>query len=125
MFCSSKVTEMDKVEAYLDKIQQEQIALVLSIGGLLMTAYRLYKDYLTRAARACANLDPKEKRLCMLKYKIDGKRKQLATLTSLVAKCRQTKNPDECLDKLRQKIESCRQQLDYFRERYNAEKEKP
>ena len=115
---------MDKVQTYLDKIQQEQIMLVLSVGGLLMTAYRLYKDYLTKAARACANLDPKEKRLCMLKYKIDGKRKQLVTLTSLLSKCRQTKNPDECLNKLRQKIEVCKQQLDYFRERYNTGKEK-
>ena len=123
MFYSSKVTEMDKVQTYLDKIQQEQVTLALSVGGLLMTAYRLYKDYLTKAARVCANLDPKEKRLCMLKYKIDGKRKQLTTLTSLVTKCRQTRNPDECLNKLRQKIEACRQQLDYFRERYNKEKE--
>jgi len=116
---------MDKVQTYLDKIQQEQVALVLSVGGLLMTAYRLYKDYLTRAARACANLDPKEKRLCMLRFKIDGKRRQLTALTSLLSKCRQTKKPDECVDKLRQKIETCRQQVDYFRERYNAEREKP
>jgi len=116
---------MDKVQAYLDKIQQEQMMLVLSVSGLLMTAYRLYKDYLTRAARACANLDPKEKRLCMLRFKIDGKRRQLAALRSLLTKCRQTRKPDECVDKLRQKIETCRQQLDYFIERYNAEKEKP
>jgi len=108
------------IENYLNKIQtqQEQLIMALSVAGLFMSAYRLYKDYLTRAARACADLPHKEKTLCILRYKITGKSRELAQLKRNIGKCSTTKDPKKCTERVQQKIDKVQDQLNYFKERY-------
>jgi len=97
---------MDNLDKQLERIQTNEVALMIGISAasLLMTAYKTYKDYLTKAARQCSGLPPKEKAICMVRAKMYSKNVQLQTIKGAMGKCSKDKNPEKCKLKLGTKI---------------------
>ena len=96
---------MNKLDEHLDRIQQEVALMIgISAASLLMTAYKTYKDYLTKAARQCSGLPPKEKAICMVRAKMHASNVQLQTVKGSMAKCAKTKDPEKCKIKLGNKV---------------------
>lgn len=96
-------------EQYLDYLQELPITAMgamtgMSIAMMSLDAIKWYKMNLTKAAKACKNLQNEEKQLCMLDYKIDGKRKQIDTLKRHQAECEVHKNPSKCREQMQKKI---------------------
>lgn len=79
---------MKLIDNYLDTIQEVlPIMVAFSAASVSMGAFNLYKQHLTKAARTCRDLPAKEKSVCMLNYKLQGKKIQLAKLKDGLGKC--------------------------------------
>lgn len=102
------------VQKYLDNLQEETLQEVdptlLAISatsaafGITNMAFRLYKDYFSKAARKCKDLSAREKSLCMLKAKLDAKKEQLGQIKKKSSECSKTRKPPKCRLKLGEKI---------------------
>ena len=79
---------------------------------IILVSYKVYKLYLSKAARACSNQGTKElKKKCIKKYKIEALKAQIKDLTSAKTGCKETKNPQKCAAKVDQKINSIKLKL--------------
>jgi len=120
---------MENLDSYLDKIQLQEIepltALIIvgataGVVNAINLTYRTYKEYLTKAGRACSELTERERAICMLHYKIEGKEKQLSQLQKLVEKCKQNKHVQKCKIKLAQEIQKIKNEIKRMNERIKA-----
>jgi len=78
-----------------------------AITAMIAISYKFYKDFLSKAAKACKGKKGEEKKDCMKKYKIEGKKKRLSLLMKAKTKCSQ----DECKSKLQKQIDKVKSQL--------------
>lgn len=78
--------------------------LAISATSLLMNAYKIYKEYLSKAARQCNTMTGRDKSLCMTKYRLDATKAQMEKLRKDMSKCKEAKYPEKCEDKLKEKI---------------------
>lgn len=109
---------MDYLDFYLQEIQEEEpieevspLLAAFSAAGLLMSAYNIYKQYFTRAARACKDLPPREKGVCMWNWKLKGKQKEYMALKQGMAKCGQN---EKCKMKIGAKLQKVAQQVQFI-----------
>jgi len=71
---------------------------------------------LNAAAKACSTITmPKEKSMCMLKFKVNGKKQMISKLQSTKSACKGNKS---CIDKINKKIKTQQNQLKAFDEQY-------
>ena len=112
---------MHLLDFYLDNIQEEQyieevspLLVGLSAASLTVAAFNAYKQYLTKAARTCKNLPPREKGVCMWNFKFQGKKKELQILKGSISKCNKTKDPKQCMLKLKEKAIKISQQVQFI-----------
>lgn len=106
------------LDKYLDEIQEvAPIMLAVSAASLSMTAFNLYKQHLTKAARACKDLTPREKSICMLRFKMSGKKLQLAKLKDGMTKCNKSKNPKSCKQSLVNKAKKVGEEIKFLAKR--------
>lgn len=94
--------------------------LAISATFLLMNAYRIYKEYLTKAARQCGTMTGRDKSLCMTKYKLDATKAQMEKLRKDLSKCKEAKNPDKCEEKLKEKIKKLQDKHKKLFRRYRS-----
>ena len=120
---------MNSLDHYLEFIQTEapipamvgKLAggAVKKAGGMspaymaLMTAPHLiklgkfaYNKIFSKAHKACTGMPEADKNMCLRKFKLQAFTNQLRTLRSSLSKCRDTKDPNECKDKLNVKIKA-------------------
>jgi hypothetical protein len=120
---------MNSLDHYLEFIQTEVAAPALigklaggavkTAGGMspayiaLMTAPHLIKagkfafnKIFSKAQKACTGMPEADKNMCLRKFKLQAFTNQLRTLRSSLSKCRDTKDPNECKDKLNVKIKA-------------------
>jgi hypothetical protein len=102
------------VDEYLDNIQEAIPLVAFSAASLLMTAFNLYKNHLTRATRRCKDLPPREKSICMLNSKILAKNVQLQSLKSNFSKCEKSKSSDECKLKFAKKMKELANEIKFL-----------
>jgi len=82
----------------------------LIVGGIALAAlattlaFKVYKNYLSRAAKACQGKKGAEKQQCMRKVKMDARKQKIMSLTKAQSVCSKTKNPEKCVAKLKLKI---------------------
>jgi hypothetical protein len=115
------------VDKYLEKLQEEDLQEIeptmLAIGatsatfGILNGAFRLYKDYFNKAARACKDMPPREKSICMVKAKVDAKKSELAEIKKKASQCSKTNNPSKCRQKLGDKVKKISDQIKFLSQR--------
>jgi hypothetical protein len=79
--------------------------ITISIAVLIASAFYVYKNYLTKAARACENFSGPKKEICKIKYKISGCDAAIKKLQSNMKLCKQKKNPEKCASSLNKQIE--------------------
>lgn len=109
---------MNLLEDYLENIQEAiPLMLAFTAASLSMSAFSIYKQYLTRAARSCKDLPTKEKAICMLRYKVQGKKAQLSKLNGSVPKCNKTKDAELCKQKLLNKARKVGSDIEYLAKR--------
>lgn len=79
-----------------------------AIGGLALAtvigygAYKIYKNYLSKAARSCAGKP--DKSACMQQYKNNAIKAQITKLKADSGKCSKSKDPDKCKASIQSKI---------------------
>jgi len=81
----------------------------IAVGGLvaffLYVAAKALKERMSEAYRSCKPIkNSKERKRCMLRFKIDAMQKQLEVLKKGYATCDKTKNPSKCKRQLLDKI---------------------
>lgn len=76
----------------------------LAAGVITWAAYKLYKRFLSDAAKSCKNLSGKEKTICMLKYQLKGLEQAKMALTKAATTCGKSNKPAECREKMGKKI---------------------
>lgn len=123
---------MSSLDHYLEFIQLDEAAAAIAFGlgkgaaaaggkiaGMspaylaLMTAPHLIKlgkfafnKIFSKAQKACAGMPEADKNMCLRKFKLQAYTNQLNTLRSSVGKCKDTKDPNECKDKLNVKVKA-------------------
>jgi len=70
-------------------------------GAGLLAAYKIYKSFFSKAARACSGKSGDEKKACMAQYRLRALRAQIAALTKAKSSC---KGDAKCIAKLDAKI---------------------
>jgi hypothetical protein len=81
------------------------------VGGIaaaalaITLAAKVYKNYLSKAARACKGKKGPDKQQCMRKAKIEAQKQKVMSLTKAQGTvCKKNKNPEKCVAKLKLKI---------------------
>lgn len=120
---------MSSLDNYLESIQTEAPipAMIGKLAGAgakraagmspaymaLMTAPHLiklgkfaYNKIFSKAQKACTGMPEADKNMCLRKFKLQAFTNQLRTLRSSISKCKDTKDPNECKDKLNVKIKA-------------------
>jgi hypothetical protein len=69
------------------------------------TGAKLYKGYLSKAARACAGKTGAEKQKCMEKFQREAAQIRLEYLKSSIGKCKNSINPELCTKMIKEQIE--------------------
>ncbi len=83
-----------------------------AIAALVITvAYKTYKRFLSKAAKACNNKGGALKTSCMNKYKRDAMKKQVSDLAKGSTACSKTKDPAKCKQKIQTKIRRLKSKL--------------
>ena len=72
---------------------------------------KLYKRFLTKAARACKGKSGTEKTLCMKEYRIKALEMQIKELQKAKKYCAKSKNPVKCKHLLDSKIYKLRMKI--------------
>ncbi len=84
---------------------------------LIKMAVDAYKNNFSKAAKACKGYAAEEKRICMLRAQITGKKAGLTKLQTNIDKCSKDKNPEGCRIKVSQKIQKMQQEVGYLMQR--------
>jgi hypothetical protein len=83
-----------------------------AIAALVITvSYKVYKRFLSKAARMCKNLGGDAKTSCMNKYKRDSLKAQLGEIQKGKSICKKSKDPGKCVLKLDKKIHKIKVKL--------------
>lgn len=77
----------------------------VTLAALLATlSYSIYKDTFSKSEKACKGKKGLEKNACILKFKIEGKKRQLDKLRKSLTICAKAKNGAKCKAKIGRKI---------------------
>jgi len=88
------------------------------LGGTAASAmaatisYKLKKKHLERMGPQCDKEKGQAKKVCYNKIKRDAIRVEILSLSSMKIKCRKTKNSDECIKKIEQRIKELQNRMD-------------
>jgi hypothetical protein len=77
------------------------------IGGALI----YFRNYLTKARRACRDFMGVERRTCLYRYKVDAYKAAIAKAASSAGKCKSDKNPEKCQAKIANFIAKTKEKL--------------
>jgi len=98
---------MELLESYLDHIQEDSLNEFIIIPAIILAA-AVYRQYYSKAAKACSDMSWEEKQKCMLQYEVEALQRANKELTSGKKQCQDHKDPPKCilhLDKKRKKYE--------------------
>jgi len=84
------------------RLQGFAAAAIAALAGVAIA--KIWKNYMSKAAKACKDKSGPEKKNCMTKFKQEAVKKQIAELNSLKAKCSQSKSPTDCKAKIDKKL---------------------
>lgn len=82
---------------------------VAILAAILSMAYKVYKEYYSKAAKACEGKKGLEKQECMRNYKIEAINKRIDVLRNNRDKCYSSYDPEICAKSLDHKIEKLRE----------------
>jgi len=109
---------MDAHLARIQEIDPMSIMITISAASLILSAVNLFKQHLTKGSRQCADLADKERSLCMLRAKGLAKKVQAAALKDSMNKCKKSKNPEQCKQKIQAKLKKVSSEVGYLNSRF-------
>jgi len=80
------------------------LAATAALAVTFWAAHKMYKRFLTKAARACKSLSGRAKTACMLGHQVQGLEKAKAVIVKASASCSAAKDPSKCKEKIGKKI---------------------
>jgi len=83
---------------------EKGIAVGVVVAAALYAAYRIYKNYFSKAAKACKGKTGIEREKCLKQFKINAAKLQITQLKSHYNDCNKTNNPVSCKEKIRKRI---------------------
>jgi len=99
------------VENYLAYINEADVPIPY-IMGLAMISYNRYKDNVANSRRACDNYTSDAKSKCLVSFKLSETNRLMAELDAIRGRCRATKNPEKCSERMNKKIDSVALKID-------------
>lgn len=87
------------------------VSMALVVAAAIAASIKLYKQFISKAEKACKDKKGQEKADCMKNYKIKGKEKQIKNLKKAMTFCKETKKPDSCKKRLEKKIDEITKQI--------------
>mgnify|MGYP001431390638 CR=1 FL=1 len=75
------------------------------VAVVLIASYKIYKMYLSKAARSCSNFKGNEKQICMLSYQIKAHQKEITVLEQSLSKADTTNDPEKFRNVISQRIQ--------------------
>jgi len=103
---SAQQGKIHSITAYISKHKKGLTYMAAGVVVALATlaAYKIYKNKLTPAAKACKQYTGPEKANCMAKYKLDALKAQHDALKTALSACSNTAEPEKCRTVLDNKI---------------------
>ena len=95
---------IDAVRSFAKSKTGKTIGATVIAAGLLYGAYKTYKRFFSKAARACSQYSGAEKTACMEKYKVTATKAQIADLRKAIGACKNSSNPQKCRSTIQAKI---------------------
>ena len=93
------------------KAARQQMGAAAIAAVVLVIAYKAYKRFYSKAAKACAGKKGDIKTSCMNKFKREALKSQMITLQKGTAACRKTKDPNKCKNRIQTKLRSIKVKL--------------
>jgi hypothetical protein len=97
---------------YLGYTPKQILTTAAAAAAIIIISYKIYKHYMTKAAKACKGHKGEDKKVCMDKYKKDALKKRLNALMKGYAKCPKSKNPITCKSKIEKEIKKIKDRLE-------------
>lgn len=89
----------------------------VALAAITWAVHKLYKRFLSDAARSCKGQKGKAKSACMLSYQVRGLEKAKATLSKIASGCKDAKDPFKCKAKMIKKIAKYDEKIDKAKDR--------
>lgn len=80
-------------------------------AALLFGAYKTYKRFFSKAARACSGKSGPEREVCITNFKKNATKAQINDLKRSLAGCKSSKNPQRCQASIQAKIQKLQSTL--------------
>jgi hypothetical protein len=96
------------------------IGTLVLVTLLVYAAWKTYQRYFSKAARHCKGLKWKARTKCIVKYKLEGRRKQYADLVASKSACSKSKTPVKCHRVMDEKIAAVNKKINKLREKIEA-----
>jgi hypothetical protein len=78
-----------------------------AVAAMIAISYKIYKNHISKAGKACKGKVGEDRKVCMKKYKKDALKKRLEMLNKGYTACSKSNNPITCkskIDKEREKV---------------------
>ena len=93
------------------------IGTLVLVALLVYAAFKTYARFFSKAARNCKGLSGKAKTKCILKYKLEGRRKQYNDLASSSRACSKSKQPVKCNRIMDEKTRAVQKKINKLKEK--------
>jgi len=93
------------------------IGAIVLASLLVYAAWKTYQRYFTKAARSCKGISGKERTKCIIKYKLEGRRKQYTDLVASKHACSKSKSPIKCQRVMEEKSKAVYRKINKLREK--------
>lgn len=99
---------------YLNTIQEDITNLdEFVITPTIILLHAVYKRYLSKAAKVCRGSESSlERKLCVVTYKMLGRKAQLAKIKQSIGSCDKEKDPKKCRDQILSKSKKISTDMD-------------
>ncbi|GIU69104.1 MAG: hypothetical protein KatS3mg002_0340 [Candidatus Woesearchaeota archaeon] len=75
------------------------------VATILYISYKIYNNYFSKAAKACAGKKGIDKKECMIDYKLNSLRAQQTVLRKGLAVCSSTTDPNKCKNSIMKRLQ--------------------
>lgn len=105
------IKHMQGTGAATQYVAGQTLPIAAVLAGITYAAIKIYKNYLSKAAKACSGKKGEEKKSCMEKFKKDAIKQKIKYLEAGKPRCKHSKDPKTCVAKLDLKIAKAKQNL--------------
>jgi hypothetical protein len=89
----------------------DTMAVGVAVAAAVTLGYKVYKRFLSKAAKSCSGFSGDQKTNCMAKYKKQAMQQHITSMTKSLSSCSKTKDPGKCKSKIGTKIKRVKAKL--------------